>query len=57
MVGHHPIEYIPISFLEHGLPGVQWLTAGFMKGHLTSRMRQTAMRDVIVQGGADIDSY
>ena len=54
VVGHHPIEYVPFSFLEHGLPGVQWLTAGFMKGHLTSRLNQTAMRDVVVQGGPDI---
>ena len=52
--GHHPIELIPQGILEHGLPGVRFLTAGFMKGHATSKMRQKGLRDVVVAGGAHV---
>jgi len=54
VIGHHPIEFIPHSFKEHGIPGVSFLTSGFMKGHTLSKKRGTGMRDVVVQGGADV---
>lgn len=54
VVGHHPIEFIPMSYIEHGIPGVKFLTAGFMKGHQVSRIRRKGLRDVVVQGGTDV---
>ena len=41
VAGHHPIELIPQSFLEHAIPGVYFLTSGFMKGALTPTRAET----------------
>ena len=41
VAGHHPIELIPQSFLEHAIPGVYFLTSGFMKGAPTPTRAET----------------
>eukprot|EP00754_Rhynchopus_humris_P009877 Rhum_TRINITY_DN14096_c4_g1::Rhum_TRINITY_DN14096_c4_g1_i1::g.67420::m.67420/K14379/ACP5; tartrate-resistant acid phosphatase type 5 len=49
-VGHHPIEYIPESMMEHVVPGIRYLPSTFMKGGPRSRLKGTSMRDVIAEG-------
>ncbi|KAJ9455819.1 hypothetical protein DIPPA_16773 [Diplonema papillatum] len=48
VVGHHPIEYIPFSILEHKIPGIRYFSTTFMKGGPASRLRGTSLRDHIV---------
>ena len=47
VVGHHPIEYIPLNNLEHVVPGVRYVPTTFMKGGPKSRFKGTSYRDVI----------
>jgi len=54
VVGHHPIELVPLNRLEHGLPGVSYITSGFMKGSIRTRRNKASVKDVVEQGGADV---
>eukprot|EP01061_Rhynchopus_euleeides_P004593 TRINITY_DN1382_c0_g3_i1.p1 TRINITY_DN1382_c0_g3~~TRINITY_DN1382_c0_g3_i1.p1 ORF type:complete len:419 (+),score=127.45 TRINITY_DN1382_c0_g3_i1:147-1259(+) len=47
VVGHHPIEFIPLNRLEHQVPGVRFIPTTFMKGGPKSRIKGTSYRDVI----------
>ena len=53
-VGHHPIEYIPESMMEHVVPGIRYFPSTFMKGGPRSRLKGTSLRDVIAE---DSDIY
>merc|ERR1719362_717900 len=55
VVGHHPIEFVPYSILEHTVPGLRWLAATFMTGKpLLKKVYSNSMADVILTGGTDM---
>ncbi|CAK0910231.1 unnamed protein product, partial [Prorocentrum cordatum] len=54
VVGHHPVEFVPHSLLEHAVPGLRWLTATFMTGKpLLKKLFSSSVADVIITEGAD----
>ena len=54
VVGHHPCEFVPVSWLEHRTPLVRFYAATFMKGGVKCRRSRSGLAHVI---GRQADLY
>ena len=50
VIGHHPAEYVPISFKEHYVPVFKYFHTTFMRGGRDSRSKRMALNHILRRG-------